>query len=431
MKNWRVVITVAVVALLAIGTVLVLWLPGGSKNVERRTGEVVSEASSLADPITSKIRNFVPMSDEGDARARRSSNTVQIEPRRGVAGQTQQQYHSLSLVDYDPAPAQVRLPPRQRYPEAPAFRCLRCQLVNTIDSGNIATPIIGRVTEDLRRHGSVVIPRGTEVHGQAQVDTMRERIASRGDFTLIIHDPSRPQYDDNQLVVSGIVLDREYDPEFDTYGLVDMSAGLPGQVIETGDKRIIAAFVASFLSGMAQNAGSTANGVFGNRFYTNGNAIGTSALQNLVVNPAANGTASVLDLYAQEIMKTVQRDGFYIRVPAGTEFYLYVTEAIDLGKARSGETADEERLNRNEREWRLQANRRAVDNYISDPLRSGASGVTEPPSMLPPPKDVPDPLERFSPGPASPRVDPQAVPQGFNNPPVSSSQAAAALQAKP
>jgi hypothetical protein len=425
-------VIVVVVALLALGTVLVFVLPGGSKKLERRAGEVMNEASSLANPVTSKLRNFVPMNDEGDARARRNSDTVQIEPRRGKAGQAQEQYHSLSLVDYDPAPAQVRSPPRQKYPEAPAFRCLRCQLVNTIDSGNIATPIIGRVTEDLKRHGLVVIRKGTEVHGQAQVDTMRERIASRGDFTLIIHDPGRPQYDDNQLVVSGIVLDREYDPEYDTYGLVDMSAGLPGQIIETGDKRIIAAFVASFLSGMAQNAGSTTNGVFGNRFYTNGNAIGTSALQNLAVNPAANGTASVLDLYAQEIMKTVQRDGFYIRVPAGTEFYLYVTEAIDLGKARSGETADEERLNRNEREWRLQANRRAVDNYISDQERSGAPEMSEPPSMLPPPENVPDPLQRFSPGTASPRIDLEAVPQGLNSAPVSpTGQAAAALQAKP
>jgi hypothetical protein len=428
MNSPKLVVIVAAVALLVVGTAIIFRLPGGAKKIERRTSELAGDISSLADPVTSKMRNFVPMGEEGGPRVRHNDDTaVQIEPRRLPANQSQQ-FPSLSLVGYDPAPEPVRSPERKKYPEAPAFRCLRCQLVNTVDSGNIATPIIGRVTEDLQRHGTVVIPRGTEVHGQAQVDTMRERIASRGDFTLIIHDPSRPEYDDNQLVVSGIVLDREYDPEFDTYGLVDMSAGLPGQVIETGDKRMIAAFVASFLSGLAQNAGSTTNGVFGNRLYTNSNAIGTSALQNLVVNPAANGTASVLDLYAQEIMTAVQRDGFYIRVPAGTEFYLYVTETLDLAKAKNGETADEERLSRDERAWRLQANRRAIDNYTGNQLRGGVSGATEPPSMLPPPQKVPDPLERFSPGTESPL---QSVPLGMNSSPANAGQAAAVLQSKP
>jgi len=419
-NNPKFVIIVAVAALLLVGTLLVFRLPGGSKKVEERASEVANETSVLAAPVTSKLRNFVPMSEEGDGpRSRRyDETTVQVEPHNGSVNQPE--YRSLTLVGFDPAPSPARLPPKQKYPEAPAFRCLRCQLVNTVDSGNIATPIIGRVTQDLQRHGTVVIPRGTEVHGQAQVDTMRERIASRGDFTLIIHDPSRPQFDDAQLVVSGIVLDREYDPEFDTYGLVDMSPGLPGQVIETGDKRIINAFIASFLSGMAQNAGSTANGVFGNRFYTNSNAIGTSALQNLAVNPAANGTASVMELYAQEIMKAVEQDGFFIRVPAGTEFYLYVTESIDLGKAKGGETADEERLNRDEQEWRLRANRRAMDNYTGDSL---------PPSMLPPPSKVPDPLERFSAGTGSAHLNLQSVPTNPDVNPAGSGPAV--IQSKP
>jgi hypothetical protein len=420
MNNPKVVVIVAVVALLAVGTILVFTLlPGGSKRVERRTSEVMSDASSLTEPLTSKMRNFVPMTDDVEPRTRRNDATIQVEPQREQTEQGQTKLHSLTLVGFDPAPAQVRTPPARKYPQAPTFRCLPCQLVNTVDSGNIATPIIGRVTRDLIRHGEVVIPRGTEVHGQAQVDTMRERIASRGDFTLIIHDLKRPAYDDKELVVSGIVLDREYDPEFDTYGLIDMGAGLPGQVIETGDKRLVDVFVASFLAGIAQNTGSPTNGAFGNRLYTNGNAIGTSALQNLVVNPAANGMASVLDMYAQQIMKAIQRDGFYIRVPSGTEFYLYVTQSINLGDATRGESADENRVRREEQEWRQQANRRAVNsaNGFFQGLMGGGATEPEPPALLPPPKkEEPDPLEHLSSVPGSPRVDSQSAAQDFKSP---------------
>ena len=94
--------------------------------------------------------------------------------------------------------------------------------------------------------------------------------------------------------------------------------------------------------------------------------------------------------------------------------------------------SDAERLSRDERAWRLQANRRAVDNYTADPLRGGgAPGVSEAPSMLPPPKDVPDPLERLSSGTGSPRIDLQSAPQGLNNPPANAGQSAAMLPAKP
>src|SRR5271157_2861536 len=38
---------------------------------------------------------------------------------------------------------------------APAFRMVRCKLVNTVDSSNIATPIKGLVTDDLVWDGKV------------------------------------------------------------------------------------------------------------------------------------------------------------------------------------------------------------------------------------------------------------------------------------
>src|ERR1700693_1854654 len=54
--------------------------------------------------------------------------------------------------------------------------------------------------------------------------------------------------------------------------------------------------------------------------------------------PAAQGAQTAASLYAQQIADTVKREGVYIRVPASTDFYLYVTETLDPGKARVGAT---------------------------------------------------------------------------------------------
>ena len=68
---------------------------------------------------------------------------------------------------------------------APFGRLISCETVITVDSTSIQTPIIGLVTEDVYHAGRLVIPAGTEVHGTAQADRHRERIASGGSWTLV------------------------------------------------------------------------------------------------------------------------------------------------------------------------------------------------------------------------------------------------------
>jgi hypothetical protein len=58
-----------------------------------------------------------------------------------------------------------------------------------------------------------------------------------------------------------------------------------------------------------------------------------SALQGAVINPAVGGTQGVLDRYAEQIASSIERDGFFVRVPAGKQFYVYCAEAIDLSRA--------------------------------------------------------------------------------------------------
>jgi hypothetical protein len=55
----------------------------------------------------------------------------------------------------------------------------------------------------------------------------------------------------------------------------------------------------------------------------NNSSLGLSALQGEVINPIAGGTRGALDRYADQILKSIERDGFFVRVPAGKQFYVY------------------------------------------------------------------------------------------------------------
>jgi hypothetical protein len=181
------------------------------------------------------------------------------------------------------------------------------------------------------------------------VDRVRERIASNGEFTFVLNEPSGLG---RELVIRGIALDMEKDDAMDSYGITDGSAGLRGDVIRTANNDVIKLYAASLLSGIAGAFSSGANGLLGNRVYTNNSSLGLSALQGAVVNPAAGGTQNVLDRFADQIASSVERDGFFVRVPAGKQFYVYCTEAIDLTKAIVA--ADDERTSRGDADFAKQ-----------------------------------------------------------------------------
>ncbi len=141
----------------------------------------------------------------------------------------------------------------------------------------------------------------------------------------------------------------ERDENLDSYGITDGSAGLRGDVIRTANNDLIKLYAASLISGLAGAFSSGANGVLGNRVYTNSSSLGMSALQGAVVNPSVGATQSVLDRYAEQIASSIERDGFFVRVPAGKQFYVYCTEAIDLSKAVVA--ADDVRLAREEADF--------------------------------------------------------------------------------
>ena len=205
---------------------------------------------------------------------------------------------------------------------APFGRLIPCETVITVDSASIQTPIVGLVTENIYYGGRLVIPAGTEIHGTAQTDHQRERIASGNTWTFIWQNGMEMQ-------IKAIALDREFDDETNQSGwaITDGSAGLRGEIIKSDNFADIKLFAATFLSGAASALTEKQQTVFG--------PINSPTLNNA---PFA-GAQAVLQTYAQQIFDSIQKNGFYVRVPSGKQFYLYVLQTIDDADASLGGTA--------------------------------------------------------------------------------------------
>jgi hypothetical protein len=220
---------------------------------------------------------------------------------------------------------------------APYGRMIPCETVVTIESSRLDTPVIGLVTEDVWHDGRLIIPAGAEVHGRASLDRSRERVAVAGRWVVVWRDGS--SLNGTELVLSGIALDRQRNDVTGEFGMRDGSAGLAGQLIRSDNWQEVKLFASTFLAGMASGLQEMRNQ--------------STAFGDVPVpvasgkNAALQGTSDVLNLYAKQIQDVIARDGFYVRVPAGKQFYLYVTETVDQAKGVRGNV-------RNEEIWRTQ-----------------------------------------------------------------------------
>ena len=295
---------------------VVLILANSRKNFGKVEGQPTGKSSNgdqvrkpqLVERITRDMVPFRPPSSDDKTRTAPKATTKKSEaPVLSLP--------SISIVAE--TPSTDRKPKELSEDFAPFGRLIQCELIVTVDSSSINTPVIGLVTEDVYHHGHLIIPVGTEVHGSAQVDRVRERIASDGRWTLVWQTGE-------ELRVSGLALDREKDADNDGWGITDGSAGLRGRLIKRDELAEIKMFAATLLSGAAE--------AFTEKQAT---AFGSFAVPSLT-NAPLQGAQSVLDRYANQIQQSIERDGFYVRVPAGKQFYLYVTQTMDRADAKIG-----------------------------------------------------------------------------------------------
>jgi hypothetical protein len=200
---------------------------------------------------------------------------------------------------------------RQAGAVAPFGRLIPCETLLTLESNRLDTPVIGLVTEDVWHDGVLIVPSGAEVHGRAGLDRTRECLAAQGPWRIVWRTKGGTT---QEIQIDGLALDRS--PGRDQEG----SAGLRGLVLKADDNRDLKLFASTFLSTATLALQETRNaaGLVGE----------TSLVASTARNAALAGTSAVLREYAQQLREAIARDGFYLRVPAGKAFYLYVTQPL-------------------------------------------------------------------------------------------------------
>ena len=267
-----------------------------------------------------------PPKSEPTTRQRRQPASTCISPPQSFAGGSRaRRNRSRPSVCLPTARREFAQPKKLSAVYAPFGRLIPCETVITVDSASIQTPIVGLVTENVYFGGKLVIPAGTEVHGMAQTDHQRERIASSTSWTLVWQNGE-------EMRIKAIALDREFDNSTNQSGwaITDGSAGLRGEIIKSDNLADIKLFAATFLSGAASALTEKQQTIFG--------PINSPTLNNA---PFA-GAQAVLQTYAQQILDSIQKNGFYVRVPSGKQFYLYVLQTIDRADATFGGAASVE-----------------------------------------------------------------------------------------
>lgn len=204
---------------------------------------------------------------------------------------------------------------------APFGRMIKCELVNTINTTNLHTPIIGLVTEALWWDGQEIIPAGCEVHGVATSTAVRDRIGSIERWVIVY--PHRNRDNGKEMILNGVVLD--YNRTETGWAKTDGSAGIRGRVITNKDQQQMYLFIASFISGLGQGLISQQQtSTWGTTTTTTG-----GKWQDALGSALAASFKQMTD----QILKELAQNLTYVEAEAGTEFYLYVRQVIDVDDA--------------------------------------------------------------------------------------------------
>ena len=221
----------------------------------------------------------------------------------------------------------------ERY--APYGRLIGCKLINSIESGNLETPLIAMVMEDLwwvNQYGEkkLIIPAGTELLGKVNGSKPeRNKLTSQGNFTFVWQITSNMV--GFELTVTGVILEKNEEAGNKSRSTINnMSAGISGEVVQNESIAKMLAYTLAFGQGLAQ-------GYQDKEVYTNNSSIIEKSNPNLQ-NAISTGATNMLQLALQDVTQQIAKESFYIRVPAGKEFYLFVTQVIDLDKAKIANT---------------------------------------------------------------------------------------------
>lgn len=277
----------AVAVLIGVAGIAVLW---PKRNAAALPAPQAAATATLPEVFARNVPRFEPPAP---------STPVPPEPVPAQIPTPRPTVLPLQLIAWTPQAPAVR--------RAPVGRLIPCETVITLESNQQDTPLVGLVTEDVWENGERLIPAGAEVHGQASFDPGRQRLRAQGAWTILWRSPVPVE-----LQVQGVALE---------HGTAEAgSAGLRGTLQQPEDGREARLFAASFLGAAtaALQETRTTTGLLGE----------TNLPAATGRNAALAGTSAVLRDYARQIQSGLTPDAVSIRVPAGTAFFLYVTQPL-------------------------------------------------------------------------------------------------------
>lgn len=256
------------------------------------------------------------------------------------------------------APKEKRPDPAPPTLFAPSGTMIKCSLVLTVDSSSLQTPVLAFVTEDVWEKKRIIIPAGTLVYAFASKGHMRDRIDVTGNWDFVFKDG-------REYRLAGIALDREMDTKNGGFGITDGSAGIKGQIIESDEYADLKVFLATAIGAVANNSLQTTNQGFGNSVTSNPS------------NIPLQGAQAVLDRYARRIEQSQEGDGTFVRIAAGTEFYIFPTKVIEPGLAS---VAALKQGNGSENSWELEQDK--YNAAHADELQKRSPAAADAPGAL-------------------------------------------------
>lgn len=319
-----------------------LWIYGQRQGQAKQSAKLAAQSGRKVElgqvrvPLEKNLENGIPQQATAPALTSDSSSDGKLVPFRPILAPVAQSigpvaskpleekkaserpkkiHHRALLASYAPTrptAAPPTLPPERFMPFG---SLLKCKLVNTLDSANIETPVIAVLLEDVWQNEQRVIPANTLVHGTAHAGRIRDRINASGTWRFVWQDG-------RELPFSGVALDREYDNDTDGYGITDGSAGVKGRLMATDDYQELKMLASAALSGFARGTQDRSQ-----------TALGTT-ITGSVSSGVREGVGEVFDVYAQRTLRDVEQNGYFVRVPAGKEFYVYVVESVVPQKAK-------------------------------------------------------------------------------------------------
>ncbi len=337
--------------------------PAPSPKIAQMQPELAEDGSAAVAPegatIKGSMYQFRPNSREAAVSGERAAPAPPASERRTAGQQASPELPSL-VHSFSVTP----LPP-QRMDDSPGTFAPRgtlvsCQLVLTLDSSSLQTPVLGMVTKNVYHEGKLIIPAGTEVHGFAKNGRMRDRVEANGSWTFVWENGQ-------EYRIGGIALDREANPDGEGWGITDGSAGIRGQIMKTDDYQELKMMFATFLSGVARSSQKTTQTIFGPQ------------PDNSITNAGLEGVSDVGQQYASMLLKKIQEEGYFVRVAAGTEFYVYLLGVFEPELASVGGVSQGEGPVQS---WEIAQHRYETQKKEFEATTAKSPGIREDPSEV-------------------------------------------------